>query len=385
MGVRETSVLIAGALSNTGQLVARSLSLANDTRVMAMCGPDMGRLISDDTGPLSTTAVQPIGAGVRADALVVATDDPPPLPTLRRLLEVCTDVPHTVLLSRLGASTGAMATSAWQEVEEAATECCPNLTIVRMGEPLIGGPFYKTDADTIAWSKAKVADNMLSATVTRGDDQRQSGFGSSRAVAASAIGAALRRGPEQQVAYAVTSTDLREKTESAEYDALFERAAGGAPSTAEDGATRQTAEVRIDVGEELLKPLTEPYKPPPPTPLQLLQANFFGNPSVAGPNWFILIAFVAGMYQARRQPTPPGGARRPSPAARALSHTCRVRALRGTVHSAGVHRADGHRCLRTRAGLRDRARRRESAVALLMVILLTGGRLVWTPSDPAVP
>ena len=28
------------------------------------------------------------------------------------------------------------------------------------------------------------------------------------------------------------------------------------------------------------------------TPLQLLQANFFGNPSVAGPNWFILIAFV---------------------------------------------------------------------------------------------
>lgn len=284
-------VLLAGALSNTGQLVARSLT--SDYSVAAMCTPNKGAAISDDTGPLAATKVSPSGNNVLVDALVIATDDPPPAASLSRLLKQC-KCEHTVLLSRIGGSTGSGGLSAWKEAEEAAAECCPSsLTIVRLGEPLLGGPYHANDIDQIAWKKASVADQTLAATVAKGDQLSQSGFGSSRVVAASAIASVLRRGPEKQASYSVVSQD-GEATTSVQYDAMFSKAAGTTPTFE---WSDESARVSFDLSDEELKPFTEPYVPPPLSPLEALKAAFFGNPAAAGPNWAILIFFVGGMYQ----------------------------------------------------------------------------------------
>ena len=291
-------VLLAGVLSPTGQLVARQLD--SDYRVYALCASDMHSLIKDDNGPLAATNVLACGgAGMKSDvpvdALVIATDDAPPIASLKRLLSSCKAVDHTILLSRLGASTGRGGLDRWQEVEEIATACCPNLTICRLGEPLLGGPYYAREVDQIRWRTNRVADYQLAAQVATGDTLSQSGFGSSRIVAASAIASALRRGPEGQCSYSVISSE-GEATPPETYDAFFAQAAGTVAGTS--GSTgAQTAQVEIDLSDELLGAFTKPYTPPPPTPLELLKASFFGNPAVAGPNWFILIFFVGGMYQ----------------------------------------------------------------------------------------
>lgn len=296
--MRIERILIAGALSNTGQLVARSLQ--NDYKVNAMCSPSTGSLVKDDSGPLSTTNIVPSGDNLFVDTLVIATDEAPPEPTLRKLLESCSEVKHTVLLSRLGAETGSRYTEKWQELETTATNMCPNLTIVRVGEPLLGGPFHATDPDLVSWKKAQVADLMQSAQVASGDALVQSGFGSSRIVAASAIGSALRRGPQRQVSFAVTSTGEGEVTTSEQMDAMFAKAAGS-PATTGVSEDSKPAQVTFDVSDELLQPLTNPfYQGPPMSPLEVLKANFFGNPAVAGPNWLTVVFIVGGLFQCTR-------------------------------------------------------------------------------------
>lgn len=336
MRIDPMRVLLAGVLSPTGQLVARSLSSSSDYKVTVLCSSSIGGAILDDSGPLSETAISPAGVGggvtgVLVDALVIATDEPPPVSALERLFEACEDVQHTILLSRLGGSTGAAGVAAWKDLESAATECCPSLTIVRLGEPLLGGPFHATDIDLIRWKTAGtphrgstisaapngtnpnvraravtgVADTMLAAEVATGDTLKQSGFGASRLVAASAIASVLRRGPEQQSSYSVACTSDGAPTTAEQYDDLFTSAAGGATAaavSADEGvaAASEPARVTLDLGDALLEPFTKPYEPPPPSPLEVLKANFFGNPAVAGPNWLTLVFLVGGLYQCTR-------------------------------------------------------------------------------------
>ena len=301
MRIDPMRVLLAGALSPTGQLVARSLSTYPDFKVYAMCSPGIGGALRDDSGPLTETKVLPSGEDVLVDALVIATDDPPPVASLSKLLDDCSGVQHTVLLSRLGGSTGAKATSAWKALEEEAASCCPDLTIVRFGEPLLGGPYHATDVDLIRWKTAQVVDSMLTAQVAKGDALSQNGFGSSRIVAGSAIASILRRGSERGVAsYSVTSDSEGNATTDAQFDALFDQAGGqrAAPAEEDDAAAAAApAGVRLNFSDERIKAFTEPIAPTPPSPLEALQAAFFGNAAAAGPNWLILIFLVGGLYQ----------------------------------------------------------------------------------------
>lgn len=181
---------------------------------------------------------------------------------------------------------------------------CPKLTILRMGEPLLGGPYHAKDVDLIRWKTAGVADTMLTAKVATGDTLSQSGFGSSRLVAASAVAGVLRRGADPQPSsFAVVSTSEGEPTTAEQFDAMFE-AAGGTSTvgSATDASATDSApaQVMFDLNDALLAPFTQPYQPPPLSPLEALKANFFGNPSVAGPNWFSLIFLLGGLYQCTR-------------------------------------------------------------------------------------
>ena len=118
-------VLVVGALTRTGQQVIRSLaSRRDDFTVTALCGREMGALIADDTGTLADASmgVRFLGEGGgtatadAVDAVVIATDDPPPEASLQCLLESCSreGVAQTVLLSRIGASKGALGLGRWK-------------------------------------------------------------------------------------------------------------------------------------------------------------------------------------------------------------------------------------------------------------------------------
>ena len=64
MRVGSLQVLLAGVLSPTGQLIARSLSEDGTYQVRALCSPDIGRAIQDNNGPLTETKVGPSGTAV---------------------------------------------------------------------------------------------------------------------------------------------------------------------------------------------------------------------------------------------------------------------------------------------------------------------------------
>lgn len=170
-------VLVVGALTRTGQQVVRSLAARRDDfSVTALCGREMGALIADDTGALADA-----GMGVRfledgdtatADAVVIATDDPPPEESLQCLLESCSRqrVAQTVLLSRIGASKGALGLGRWKDAEDCAlAQSTAGLTILRCAQPLIGGPYYALDPDSIGRGNAQLADMCLAAEVAPGD------------------------------------------------------------------------------------------------------------------------------------------------------------------------------------------------------------------------
>ena len=73
------------------------------------------------------------------------------------------------------------------------------MTVVRVGEPLIGGPYYALNPDLEQTSNAAFADLFTACDVGRGDGAglSQRGFGCPRATAANAIAGVLRRGPEE--------------------------------------------------------------------------------------------------------------------------------------------------------------------------------------------
>ena len=107
-------------------------------------------------------------ATMNADAVVIATDDPPPEASLQCLLESCSrqGVAQTVLLSRIGASKGALGLGRWKDAEECAlAQSTAGLTILRCAQPLIGGPYYALDPDSIGRGNAQLADMCLAAEV----------------------------------------------------------------------------------------------------------------------------------------------------------------------------------------------------------------------------
>ena len=169
-------VLVVGALSRTGQHLARTLAARDDFCVTALCGRAMGELIADDNG-----SILDAGLGIRfldggsvvADAVVIATDDPPPKESLEYLLQCCSrqGVSQTVLLSRIGASKDGFGLRRWKDAEGCASALPTEagLTIVRCAQPLIGGPYYALDPDLLAKSNAAVADQWKAAEVAAGD------------------------------------------------------------------------------------------------------------------------------------------------------------------------------------------------------------------------
>ena len=95
--------IAVGELPQKAPICARSLAARQDFAVTALCNPLEGARITDDTGPLSDSSVNFFDGATEVDALVVATDDPPPAEALRSLVTQCGDagLRHALLLSRL--------------------------------------------------------------------------------------------------------------------------------------------------------------------------------------------------------------------------------------------------------------------------------------------
>ena len=294
-------VLVVGALSRTGQHLARTLAARDDFCVTALCGRAMGELIADDNG-----SILDAGLGIRfldggsvvADAVVIATDDPPPKESLEYLLQCCSrqGVSQTVLLSRIGASKDGFGLRRWKDAEGCASALPTEagLTIVRCAQPLIGGPYYALDPDLLAKSNAAVADQWKAAEVAAGDGSlAQGGFGCSRATAANAIAGVLRRGPSGGGAdsYCVTSLDssdgAREAWTDAAWDAAFGRAGGAAGG--ETPATAGEASLSLDVTDERLAAFTQPRQADAPNPLVAPLA-------ASGPYYGTALLFLYGAY-----------------------------------------------------------------------------------------
>lgn len=293
------NVLVIGALSQTGQLVARSLA-SNGFDVTAFCEPLMIARLEDDSGSLIDTKVRPFQGGrvANIDAVVIATDDAPPPEDLEYLLQQTRSVPHTVLLSRIGASKGAFGVGKWKEVEEKAASSASGTTttIIRCGEPLIGGPYYALNPDLIAKGNAEVADQWRGCRVEQGDGSlKQGGFGTSRLTAANAIECVLRRGCKASggvASYSVvsleTSDGRNEEVVTAQaWDAKFTQASGGdAGGTAAGGSS---AVVALDIDDERLQSFTQPQ--------EMAAANPLAGPLAAsGPYWATLLLFIYGAY-----------------------------------------------------------------------------------------
>lgn len=307
-------VLVVGALTRTGQQVIRSLaSRRDDFTVTALCGREMGALIADDTGTLADASmgVRFLGEGGgtatadAVDAVVIATDDPPPEASLQCLLESCSreGVAQTVLLSRIGASKGALGLGRWKDAEECAlAQSTAGLTILRCAQPLIGGPYYALDPDSIGRGNAQLADMWRAADVAPGDGAlKQGGFGCSRATAASAIAGVLRRGPAAASdSYCVVSVDTtssgggRVAWTDAQWDSAFPSYEGTAVASEIDPEIEidpevQAATLTLDLSDERLVAFTQPQAVEAPNPLVAPLA-------AAGPYYFTAALFVYGFY-----------------------------------------------------------------------------------------
>mmetsp|Transcript_44506 Transcript_44506/g.83459 ORF Transcript_44506/g.83459 Transcript_44506/m.83459 type:complete len:396 (+) Transcript_44506:71-1258(+) len=286
-------VVVAGACSQTGQFVARYLS--DSFRVTALCRSQIGERVKDDTGTLAQAKVGFVdGTSVDADALVIATDDAPSAESMSTFVKSCSDagVPHIVLLSRIGASRGGFGpVGEWKKAEEAALQTFgeKGLTIVRVGDPVTGGPFFEKEVDTIKWSAAKAVDGYRTLSVQSGDDARQQGLGSPRAAAAQAISSVLRRGPEEMATFSVTGDTTKasmEETTQSQLDAMFEEAGGKASSPG--GSFSLT----VDLEDNTLRPFTSRSLPKPPS----LQDLLFAPPAVSGGYWGAILMFIYGGY-----------------------------------------------------------------------------------------
>jgi hypothetical protein len=287
---------MVGVCSKTGDFITRELSKAYS--VTAFCVEEMGEKIMDDNGPLSTAPVKFIDANgvVDADAVVVAFDDPPGVDAVTNLMTACKDagVGHVVFLSRLGATKGSFGNK-WGPLEEAAIKAFgeEGLSILRVGSPLEGGPFYAREIDTIKWSSAQAIMGYKNYQVAAGDELSQGGVGSARGAAAAGVAALLRRGPEEGLAsFSLTSDTVSADapaTTAAQLDAMLTEAAGEVvPSSA--GAK---AQLQVDFDDAKLLELTLPQAAAGPNIVDLL---FNSPPAVSGSYWGVIILFVYGTY-----------------------------------------------------------------------------------------
>jgi hypothetical protein len=284
-------VVVAGACSKNGQFVARFL--AKKYGVTALCRQEIGQQIADDDGAMLNTGVGCIGFGasVAADAIVVATDEAPSAAAVSALLKPCREqgVPHAVFLSRLGASKNKIGLGAWKKAEDAAVEAFgeDGLTIVRVGSPVIGGPYYKLDPDLTRWSSAQAVDGQKILEIQAGDEVSQGGLGTPPYAAAAAIESVLRRGPETQPSgYSVVSKSGK-ATPGSELDAMLTQAGGVVESS-----NPKAASVKWDLEDSLLTELSVPQAPKPPSPIDIL----FGPPAVSGQYWGVILSFVWGTW-----------------------------------------------------------------------------------------
>lgn len=294
-GGAKKRIVVAGACSDTGQSVARDLA-SQGFAVTALCTSRTGRLIKDDNDQLSDTSVKFTDDGsVEADALVIASDIAPSGEAVSTLLKTCAaqGLSHAVILSRLGVTKALnFGVRAWKEVEDAATkvsEEVPSLGvhILRVGDPVIGGPFYKLNPNLNEWGNAKSMDGYKTLEVASGDELSQSGFGSNRANAAASIAGLLRRGPEKLASYSVAATlDPKQPTSAADLDKMFEEAGGPAQSSGSSTAT-----LSIDMTDTKIKDLTR-FVNPVRSPLDLL----FGPPAVSGQYWGVIVLIIWGFY-----------------------------------------------------------------------------------------
>ena len=259
-----------------------------------------------------------------ASTVVIATDAAPPAESIHALLGATKGVPHVVLLSRLGASRGglyAIGMGKWRAAEEAAlayaSKDMMDVTILRCGT-LLGGPYYSPDGGPSSWlgkDEAELTDaHYRAASVEVGDlaASSQPGYGTSRRIAAGAVGAAVRRGPlcgrhaaysEYAVRSHQTSRDRRPVTTAAAWDTLFDLAdeASGVllrpPKALDDAAAEgdttthtrppivQKAMVHIDSSDERLRAFTQPAQ----------QGTLTTAPGLSEPLWATLLLLVVGL------------------------------------------------------------------------------------------
>jgi hypothetical protein len=298
-GGGKKNVVMVGVCSKTGDFITRELSKAYS--VTAFCVEEMGEKVMDDNGPLSTAPVKFLGSDgvVAADSVVVAFDDPPAVDAVKNLMTACKDagVGHVVFLSRLGATKSSFGNK-WGPLEDAAIKAFgeEGLSILRVGGPLEGGPFYAREIDTIKWSSAQAIMGYKNYQVAAGDELSQGGVGSARGAAAAGVAALLRRGPEASLAsFSLTSGTVSADapaTTAAELDAMLTEAAGEVvPSSQSSSGVK--AQLQVDFDDAKLLELTLPQAAAGPNIVDLL---FNSPPAVSGSYWGVIILFVYGTY-----------------------------------------------------------------------------------------
>jgi hypothetical protein len=258
----------------------------------------MGEKIMDDNGPLSSTSVKFLDSSksVDADAVVLAFDDAPPADSVTKLLKSVkgAGVGHVVLLSRLGATKSGFGNK-WGPIEAAAIKAYgeEGLSILRVGNPIEGGPYYEKEPDTIKWSSARSIEGCKVYKVAAGDELSQGGVGSPRGGAANGIAALLRRGPEKQLATYCLSSEIVTKavpaTTPAQLDDMVKEAGGPVASSA-GGKGKLTADMALD--EDILK-LTLPSQDAGPGIIDIL---FNSPPAVSGQYWGVFLIVGYGLY-----------------------------------------------------------------------------------------
>jgi hypothetical protein len=247
------SVLVAGVCSPVGLSVARRLATEGGI-VTCLVDAATGARLADESGRLTDLPQISFVTSdpVAADAVVIATDVPPPAQSVDALLRCCTGVQHAVLLSRIGAGSGSHHGMAkWRAAEEAAEAAAIDLTILRCGTPL--GRIWALDE--------------LPAEVCAGDGPKGV-TGTSRCIVSAAVATAVRRGAPSagHEEFSVVSREIDAQRASdqdsdqgaqetaASWDALFVRAGGAAAANAHGAPP---AHIDLDVTDPRLAAFTE--------------------------------------------------------------------------------------------------------------------------------
>ena len=305
-GVRK--VLVAGVLSLTGRSVAAALgkertrfdvsALVSAETLAAMAADDNGRLLGADAAAFD------VADG--CDAVVIATDDAPDPDAVGRLVAdaVAVGARQVVFYSRLGAAADGAAAALealgddraeWRRCEDSCLRARgdASVTVLRTGRPVLGGPYYKFDLDTLRAQTSSVIDGERKVSLRPpSDDASQDGFAASRQPLARLAAVALDDATTTTKCVDATTGEGAATDDDALGAALAAvPARGDAPPPAPAAPASPADAADAPFTSALLDAFKVPAAPKQVNP-------FLAPPAVSGPYWFLLFGAAFQLWLA---------------------------------------------------------------------------------------